>query len=152
MGIGIARWRGAEPRARVDSLPSIFEQRTGLALDLRWLPPPFVGRPGTQLCSLSVSALRERSFISLAVIDATQDPAWNVEGEFDNPIHPYLWHHLQASMLVVGLQAVGLGSGHYVPDQKVPESWAPRWSDLPLGQRLRYSRPWLWPIWKVGQW
>jgi hypothetical protein len=93
--------------------------------------------------------LRQWSFLSLAVFEPVGKPEWNVEGEFDIPVHPYLWHHLQACLAVVGLQAVRVSSGWHLPEQKVPERWDHRWADLPVVRRLAHSRPWLWPIWQA---
>lgn len=149
MGIGIARWRGEGPKAAIERVPAIFAERTGLSLDLEWLEPTRYDEPGAETCIFSVLSLHQRSFLSLAVVERGPQPEWNVEGEFDIPAHPYLWHHLQACLAVVNLHAVRVHSAWPLLDQQVSERWDHQWADLPLLRRLACSRPWLWPIWRA---
>src|SRR5436309_2334019 len=127
MAIGIARWQGESPKIAIENVPPVFAERTGLSLDLKWPAPTRFQKPDAQTCLLSVIALRQRSFLSLGMEESSNHPDWNVEGEFDVPVHPYLWHHVQGCLAVVGLRAVRVNVGWQLSDQTVPPHWNHPW-------------------------
>lgn len=145
MGICVSNWNGSNFAVAIQRLPDVFQERTGLVIQIKACGRALDG--STSAWSLSVPQLQLRAWVDLYLEPTSELPGQRVVGEWIMPLHPYVWHQLQASLAELGFRSTRVRPTWQLPEQTVPPRWNRRWSQLSRLRRAVYGRPDLWPLW-----
>lgn len=142
MGAVRISFEGSDFAAAMQRLPDVFYQRSGLVLEVEVHERTPDGSASSWW--LSIPELHQNGFADLYVNSSSELAHQRIGGRWYMPVHPYVWHQVQASLKELGFRSISVSGNCPAPEQTVPRRWNRRWSELSLLRRFIYGSP---PFW-----